>query len=51
MVAISNNKFEVYEWIKKVIDSCETGIQIGKTNKLITSFYKLHDDWYLRQCL
>lgn len=51
MAAISNNKFEVYEWIKKVIDSCETGIQIVKTNKLIISFDNLYNDWYLKQCL
>jgi hypothetical protein len=51
MAALSNNKYEVYDWIKKVIDSCETSIQHVKTTKLILSFNELYDDWFLKQSL
>jgi hypothetical protein len=51
MAAISDNKYEVYEWVKKVIDSCETSIHLTRANRLINSFTELHDDWFLRQSL
>lgn len=51
MAAISNNKFEVYEWIKKIIDSCETPIHLVKTTRLIRSFDKLHNDRHLYESL
>jgi len=51
MAAISNNKYEVYEWIKKVIDSCETALQLVRAGRLVQTFNNLHKDHFLRQCL
>jgi hypothetical protein len=51
MAAISNNKYQVFEWIKNVIDSCETPIQLVKTSRLISSFDDLYQDWFLKSSL
>jgi hypothetical protein len=51
MAAISNNKYQVFEWIKNVIDSCETPTQLVKTSRLISSFDDLYQDWFLKSSL
>lgn len=38
MAAISDNKYDVYNWIIKVIDSCETLDQINSAERLIGRF-------------
>ncbi len=48
MAAKSNNKYDVFEWIKKVIDSCETVKHIIATDMLIYNFYNVYDDYDLK---
>lgn len=46
MASKSNNPYDVYEWIKKVADSCVTPEQCDSTCNLIRNFrnqYKLSD--------
>ena len=40
MAAKSTNKHDVYEWIEKVIDSCETYAQARSVRSLIWNFEK-----------
>jgi hypothetical protein len=47
MAANSNNKYDVYNWIIKVYDSCENISQIITTEKLIRNFRKMYDDYTL----
>ncbi len=47
MAAISDNKYDVYNWIKKVIDSCKSHQQIDAVNGLITNFRNIYDDYDL----
>ena len=47
MAAPSNNKYDVFNWIIKVYDSCESVSQIITTEKLIRNFYKIYDDFSL----
>jgi hypothetical protein len=51
MAAISDNKYEIYEWVKKVMDSCETPIQLTKAQRLIKFFTRTYNDQFLRQSL
>jgi hypothetical protein len=51
MAAISDNKYEIYEWVKKVMDSCETPIQLTKAQRLIKFFTRIYNDQFLRQSL
>lgn len=46
-MVVSNNKYDVYGWIIKVIDSCETYFQFKATNNLISNFHNIYDDWEL----
>ena len=39
MAAKSIDKYDVYEWIKKVIDSCTTYFHFKNVNNLISNFY------------
>jgi hypothetical protein len=43
----SNNKYDVFKWIKKVIDSVETRKQYITSNRLIKNFYNLYGDFDL----
>ena len=45
------NKYDAYQWVVKVIRSCETNSQVAKTGRLIRSFDKMFDDDYLYSCL
>jgi uncharacterized protein (DUF608 family) len=47
MAIISNNKYDVYNWIIKVIDSCKSHQQIDTVNRLITNFRNVYDDYKL----
>jgi hypothetical protein len=47
MAANSDNKYDVYNWIIKVYDSCETISQVITTEKLIRNFRKMYDDYTL----
>lgn len=47
MAALSDNKYDVFNWIKKVYDSCENVSQIITTEKLIQNFRKKYDDYTL----
>jgi hypothetical protein len=44
MAAQSDNKYDVFTWIMKVYDSCETVSQMITTEKLIRNFYKMYND-------
>jgi hypothetical protein len=44
MAAVSNNKYDVYEWIIKVYSSCETFQQASAANKLRQNFEKVYND-------
>ena len=48
MAAKSKDKYDVFEWIKKVIDSCETLKHRIVANTLINNFYKMHGDFELK---
>lgn len=47
MIEIYNNKYDVYNWIEKVIDSCSTYFHFKGVDALITNFDKVYDDWEL----
>ena len=49
MAALSDNKYDVFEWIKKVYDSCETVYQIITTEKLIRNFRKMFNDYTIER--
>jgi hypothetical protein len=45
------NKYDAYQWVVKVIKSCETNSQVIRTGRLIRSFDKIFNDSYLYDCL
>ena len=47
MAALTDNKYDVYNWIIKVIDSCETYFHFRNVKTLIINFNKIYDDWEL----
>jgi len=47
MAAISDNKYDVYNWIIKVINSCKTQHQYNSTEILILNFRKMYEDHQL----
>lgn len=47
MAAQSDNKYDVFNWIIKVYDSCESVSQILTTERLIRNFTKTYDDYTL----
>jgi hypothetical protein len=44
MGAQSDNKYDVFNWIKKIYESCDTLPQLITTNKLATAFKKKYQD-------
>ena len=44
MAAISDNKYDVYNWIIQVIDSCETQYHYNTMHILIVNFRKRYKD-------
>jgi hypothetical protein len=47
MAALADNKYDVYNWIEKVIDSCKNYHHFRAVDNLITNFDKVYDDWEL----
>jgi hypothetical protein len=47
MAAQSDNKYDVYNWIIKVYDSCKTIPQLLTVYKLVRNFRKTYDDYKL----
>ena len=47
MIEIYNNKYDVYNWIIKVIDSCKSHQQIDTVNRLIKNFRIMYNDYDL----
>jgi len=47
MIEIYNNKYDVYKWVEKVIDSCKTHYHFKGADALITNFHNKYDDWQL----
>jgi len=47
MAAITDNKYDVYNWIIKVIDSCKSHQQIDTVDRLIANFRDMHGDYDL----
>lgn len=43
----SKNKYDVYRWIEKVIDSCKTHEQFSSVNNLIQNFVTIYEDYDL----
>ena len=38
------NKFETFNWVKKVIDSCETTTHFNNARKLMVNFFNTFND-------
>jgi hypothetical protein len=51
MAIISDNKYDVYNWIEKVIDSCTNYHHFKCVDALITNFHNKYDDWQLTGAL
>jgi hypothetical protein len=47
MAALTDNKYDVYKWVKKVIDSCKTLDHINSAERLVERFKIQSIDWYL----
>ena len=47
MAALTDNKYDVYNWIIKVIDSCKNHHHFKATSKLVSNFHDKYDDWQL----
>ncbi len=47
MAAQSDNKYDVFNWIIKVYDSCETIPQLLTVYKLVRNFRNMYDDYKL----
>ena len=44
MAAVSNNKYDISNWVKKVIDSCENMDQLITSYKLMRRAVRMIDD-------
>ena len=51
MAAETDNKYDVYNWINKVIDSCKNYHQFRAADNLISNFHDRYDDWQLTGAL
>ena len=47
MIGVYNNKYDVYNWITKVIDSCKNYHHFRAVDNLISNFHDMYDDWQL----
>jgi len=47
MAAVSDNKYDVYNWIIDIAKSCQSVQHMIVVNKLVSQFLKQHDDWDL----
>lgn len=48
MAALSNNKYDVYNWIKSIFESCQTTQQWYSAGNLKRLFYKQYSDIHLK---
>jgi len=44
MAAETNNKYDVYNWITKVIDSCKNYHHFKAASNLVSNFHDMYDD-------
>lgn len=51
MAALSDNKYDVFNWIIKVYDSVEDNSQLMTAEKLARNFRKKYDDYELNSVL
>jgi DNA-binding response OmpR family regulator len=49
MAAASNNKYDILNWIKKVIDSCENMDQLTTSYKLMRRAVSMVDDSQIQE--
>lgn len=47
MAAVSDNKYDVYNWIVDIAKSCQSIKHTIVVNKLVSQFLKQYDDWDL----
>lgn len=47
MAALTDNKYDVFNWIKKVIDSCTRYYHFKAADNLIENFHTMYNDWQL----
>ncbi len=47
MAALTDNKYDVYNWIIKIIDSCKNYHHFRAASNLVSNFDKKYDDWEL----
>ena len=45
----SNNKYDVYKWVERVINSCKTISQLMAADRLNHLFLEMYNDMYLYQ--
>jgi hypothetical protein len=48
MAAISDNKYDVFYWIEKIIYSCEDVMQVNISKRLVNNFNSTYQDKYLQ---
>lgn len=51
MAAVSDNKYDVHDWIKSIIHSCQTPQQMISCIKLIRNFNTMYKDQELYESL
>jgi hypothetical protein len=51
MAAISDNKYDVFYWIEKIIYSCEDVMQFNASEKLADNYYRVYKDKNLQSKL
>jgi hypothetical protein len=49
MAAVSNNKYDIANWVKKVIDSCENMDQLITSYKLMRQAVRMIDDLEIQE--
>lgn len=47
MAAVSDNKYDVYNWIIDIAKSCQSVKHTIVVNKLVSQFLNQYDDWDL----
>jgi hypothetical protein len=47
MALLTDNKYDVYNWIIKVIDSCKNYYHFKAASNLVSNFHHMYDDWQL----
>ncbi len=51
MAAESNNKYDISNWVKKVVDSCENMDQMNTAYKLMCRAFSIMDDSVIQRDL